>query len=186
MSEGETQNGESSVIRELRAKINELSPLASKAAELEQRAITAEEKATALEREKMTELERTAHELKDRDNKIGDLSKMVGELTTVKSKLDAFSATFEELYTAEIASFPEAVRENVQQLSSQGDWPDRLKSLRAARSLIPAESSSTGNGVQPPMNPGNPGGGAKPKSPTLEETAKNPSQTWAAAFAPKS
>lgn len=105
----------------------------------------AEARAKELEREKLSEAERLRAENE--------------ELKPIRDEHGRYASALQEIYEAELAAVPEDKRGSVEALSSSGSWDQRVKALRAARSLIPADPAP--KPAKPAGTSTNPPGGAR-------------------------
>lgn len=116
---------ENSTIKQMREQIDALN--SSLTIEQQARA-TAETKTTELEREKLSEKERLELQLKD-------LQTFKKDNEPIAAQLQAATQELESQYNALIASAPVDKQEVLKQISATGDWPTRLRTLRAGLSL---------------------------------------------------
>lgn len=116
-----------------------------------------------------------------------DHDRVLAELTELKSKLpvneaviQSYESTLQQVYDAEIASAPEAVRESLRNASSMGSLPDRIKTLQAVKQII---STSTVTGINP-TNPTTPVGVPQATPPATPEPTATPAVDPNARFVP--
>lgn len=160
--------GENSTIRTMREAITAKD---TENAELQRQLLEAQGKVTDADRKDLEELDRTKLE---RDDALG---KLKGHDDT-KTELAALSASMEATYKSALEAVDEKHRENVQTLSAEGNWADRLTKLNAAIAILPTPQS-VGSSGQPsapaapePAAPGAPAV-AEPLGPEgLKEIAK--------------
>lgn len=103
---------------------------ANKAAkEAKERADSLEAQVKERERSEMAEMDRLKAEKADAEAKVSELEAFRNEHGQFASKLEA-------MYTSQLEAVPEAQRAQVESLSKQGTWADRLEALNAAVALI--------------------------------------------------
>lgn len=131
-----------STIQAMRLKIDEANRLAKEASD---RAAAAEAQLKERERAEMAEMERLKAEKAEAEGK-------VTELEAFRNEHGQFASKLESMYNSQLEAVPEAQRAQVESLSKQGTWADRLEALTAAVQLI------TPPGVHVPrVQPGHPG-----------------------------
>lgn len=151
---------ENSTIKELRARIDTLNATVT-TNETEKVALAA--KVTELERAKLDETERLRQENADLATKATAGEVAVGQ---VASYQELFKTEWEAL----IAAAPEDKRATLTQISSHGDWPERIRCLKAGLSLgnLPIPGVTIGSITQP-VPPA-----TAPPSPTPTPVAQTP------------
>jgi hypothetical protein len=77
------------------------------------------------------------------------LKKQLEDATPFKERADKYEASMKELYDKEIASLPESHREKALDLSSTGDWADRLNYLQKVKTILAPQSAGS---VTQPVN----------------------------------
>lgn len=144
--------GENSTIRTMREAITAKD---TENAELQRQLAEAQGKVTDADRKDLEELDRTKLE---RDDALGKLK----EHDDTKTELAALSTAMEASYKTRLEAVDEKHRTNVEELSEDGNWADRLKKLDNAVALLPTPQSvgSSGSPSAPaapePAVPGTP------------------------------
>lgn len=133
---------DTSVIREMRAKLDAAN---QEAKAREQEAASLKAQLDEIEKQKMTDNERLRAEKAEAEGKLSELETYRDEHGKLASKL-------ESLYNAQLEAVPDAQRSQVESLSKQGSWADRLESLSAAVQLIAPVPV-----IVPRIQPGHPG-----------------------------
>ena len=161
--------GDNSTIRTMREA---MSAKDTENAELQRQLAEAQGKVTDADRKDMADLERTTAERDDA------LDKLKGH-EDAKTELAALSASMEATYKSALEAVDEKHRENVETLSKEGNWADRLTKLNAAIAILPTPQSvgSSGSPSAPAAPEPAPSGGApaapEPLGPEgLKEIAK--------------
>jgi hypothetical protein len=140
--------GDNATIKAMREQIDAANKAAKDAADA--RAV-AEKALQDIERAKLEENDRLKLELADAKAASADAA-------TLRDELGRYQSTLQTQYEAELAAVPEEKRAQVASLSSAGSWPDRVKALQTAKSLLGAPPASAGTitnpgGITPPATP---------------------------------
>ena len=145
---------DSSVIRELRAKLDEQSK-ALKERDTQLESLTT--KLTDFERSKLETEERLRLELADTKKNLEDLKPLT-------KKVEHYEGTLKDLFEKRLASLPDEHRPHVEAITSiVTGYAEKLTTLDAATKLIPTEKAPAKAGVTPnPSNPTSPNPQAPP------------------------
>ena len=161
---------------------DDLKALREQAAAADAARADAESKHKALMDAKLSDDERTKKQLTEASEKVALLGP---EVAALKKSKEASDKALEGLYDQAIAAAPEAAREQVKELSSSGDWADRLRNANAALKLMgqPAGKVGPGASTQATVPPVKDEKGNEVKQPaTKEQVASMNQQSWGSTF----
>ena len=127
---------DNSTIRQLREAIT---AKGTENVELQKQLLEAQGKVTEADRKDMADLERTTAERDEALDKLKDHDKD-------KTELAALSTAMEASYKTRLEAVDEKHRKNVEELSKDGNWADRLARLDNAVALLPTPQSVGASG----------------------------------------
>lgn len=141
---------DNATIRAMREQIEAANKAAKEAADAK---AALEKQLQDIERAKLEENERLKLEL-------ADAKKVETEAASLRDELGRYQSTLQAQYEAELAAVPEEKRALVASLSGAGTWPDRVKALQTAKSLLGTAPAAAGTHTEPgtgtPPAPGTP------------------------------